>query len=220
MLNYFTANTIVELMCLVFAVICLMNDKNAVWRSMMFYLLVTCIAEFSGIYISSFKRNNHWVYNIFLICEIGFTNLMFFNLFNKYIKPNLVILIGMALLVVLYLMELYGHGFYTYNNSTYTVMSVMFVLYSLYYLSLLIKDDNYINLSRSAEFWWVVGTLFFYFANTVCNLFDDQLYAVMITPKHHLTYFIFKALNIILYSCWSYSFICRKWLTPTSKNLS
>ena len=29
----------------------------------------------------------------------------------------------------------------------------------------------------------------------------------------HLTYFIYKTLNVILYSCWSYSFICRKWLT-------
>ncbi len=219
-LDFFTANTIVEIMCLVFAVICLYKDGSLVWRSMILYLLITCVTELSGIYITKHKLSNHWVYNIFLLFEAGFTNLMFAHLFRQYIGRIYIILIGLIIFVGMYFYNLSQHGIFKYNSGTYIVISVSFVVYSLYYYYLLIKSDKYIQLNRSSEFWWVTGALFFYFASTVCNLFDDQLYAVMITPRHHLTYFIFKALNIILYSCWSYSFICRKWLTPTSKGLS
>jgi hypothetical protein len=72
-------------------------------------------------------------------------------------------------------------------------------------------------LKSSPEFWWVAGVLFFYFAATICNLFEEKLEDIVITSTQNLNYFVFKALNIILYSCWSYAFICRKWL-KTSKS--
>ena len=220
MLNYLTANTTIEIICLLFAVICLIKDPSLVWRIMILYLLITCVAEIFGIYIARQTHNNHWVYNIFLLFEEGFTTLMFSHLLNKYINSKPIIIIGLALFIISYIYEIVTHGFFRYNHITYTAMSVLFVLYSCFYYYLLLKDDHYIELKYSSEFCWVVGTLIFYFANTACNLFDDKLYSIMITPKHHLSYFIFKALNIILYSCWSYSFICRKWLTTTSKSLS
>jgi len=215
MLNFFTANTISEAICLIIAIICLISDHDLTWRIMIPYLLITCVAEFLGIYIG---RQNHWVYNLFIIFEAGFTNFIFARLLNKYTNSNFLIAVGISLFVISYFYEILIHGFFKYNNITFTIISVEFVLYSLYYYYLLLKDGDYIVLKYSPAFWWVAGTLFFYFAVTACNLFDDELYSVMVTPKHHLTYFIFKILNIILYSCWSYSFICKKWLTKTSQS--
>lgn len=218
MLTYLTPNTTIEIICFLVAVICLTTESNFVWRIMVLYLLITCIVEFSGVYFAIKMHNNNWVYNIFLLCETGFTNLMFFHLFNKYIKSKPLIIAGLALFTVLYILGLHDHGFFIYNNITYTAMSIVYVLYSLYYYYLLIKDEYYIKIKHSAEFWWVAGTLFFYFANTTCNFYEKKFEYIMITSKENLNYFIFAGLNIILYSLWSYSFICKKWATKKSKN--
>ena len=212
MISYLTPSTFAEFVCFLIAVICLKKDSNIVWRCMIGYLLLTCIIEIIGIYTGRKYHNNHWVYNLFLLPEIGFTFLMISHLLSSYKKKNnLVIMPGVVLLLLLYIYEIFSHGLFKYDFLTFTTMSVIFVLYSLYYYYLLLSDEQYLNLRRSPEFWWTVGVLFFYFGSTVCNMFNERLYSVMITSNHHLSYFVFKALNIILYSCWAYSFICRKW---------
>jgi len=182
---------------------------------MILYLFVTFSAEFIGLYIGRKYHSNQWLYNIFLLFEMGFTNLMFYYLFSRYTKNKLVIIISVILTIVLYINDLVTHGIFFYNNVTYSVMSVQFVLCSVFYFYLLIKDDKYVDLRYSAEFWWVAGILLFYFGNTASNLFDDKLYSIVNGQINDLTNFIFKVLNIILYGCWSYSFICRKWQTTT-----
>jgi hypothetical protein len=220
MLSYLTTSTTAEIICFLFAVICLSKDDSSVWRSMIIFLFITCVAEISGVYFGRKVHDNQWVYNIFIIFETGFINLMFFLIFKKNINSKPPLTVGLALFVLLYVGNLISNGFRVYSNLTYTVMSVLYVLYSLYYYYLLLKDERYINLSRSADFWWVAGTLFFYFSTTACNLFDEKLAHVMITSTETLNHFIFKSLNIILYGCWSYSFICRKWLIPTTSKVS
>ncbi|HTD99131.1 MAG TPA: hypothetical protein VK668_07570 [Mucilaginibacter sp.] len=224
MLNYFTLNTIVEIICFVVALICLVKDKSLAWRSMVLFLFITCVAELMGIHVKrlyladrAHVHPNLWLYNILLIFQAGFISLVFYHLLNKYSNSKPLILSGLALLAVIYIYEIVAHGIFKFNNLTNTVMSVMFVFYSLYYYYHLLKHDAYVNLKYEPAFWWIAGTLFFYFGITACNLFFDKLSTIVITPKHYLTYYIYNTLNIILYGCWSYSFICRKWLTRISE---
>ncbi len=93
-------------------------------------------------------------------------------------------------------------------------MSVLLVLYSLYYYFCLIKDDTFVNLKRDANFWWVTGVLFFYFGTTVFNVFYEQLTAIVLATKHDLKYlkYFHSFFNVILYGFWSYAIICRKWM--------
>lgn len=222
MLNYITINTAIEIVCFIFSLICLINDSSWVWKSMILYLFVTCVVETLGIIIPGPKNliSNHWLYNIFLLFEIGFTNLMFSYLLGQYTNSKPIIVIGLIISTSVYIYEIVQHSFFTYNYHTYTTTSVLFVFYSFYYYYLLLKDERYVRLKYSAEFWWVTGTLFFYFADTASNIFYNELRKVVLWNGYHLTFYIFRVLNIILYGCWSYSFICRKWLTPTSKSLS
>lgn len=217
-MNYFTLNTISELVCFAFSISCLIKDKSWVWRSMIVYLFVTCLAEFAGIYIEKVEHNNQWVYNIFLVFEGVFNILMFNHIFQKYKKNKLLTAIAIALFMLFYSFELIKHGFRIYNYSTYKVMSLLYVLYCLYYYYLLVKDDTYTELKFHSTFWWITGTLFFYFGNTACNFLDDKLSSIKIFGNEYLTYFIYKILNIILYAFWSYSFFCRKWLMLKSKS--
>ena len=141
---------------------------------------------------------------------------MFDSILNKYGKNKLIFFTGITLLSVIYIYEAITEGIFIYHNLTNTVMSVLFVLYSLYYFYQLLKDDAYINLSYSPGFWWVTGLLFFYFGSTACNIFFDNLSPEHSSSLKHLSAHIFKTLNILLYSCWSYSFICKKWQRQTS----
>lgn len=185
---------------------------------MILFLFITCVIEFSGTYIGIRYGNNNWEYNIFLMCESGFTSLMFINLFSKYTDSKPMIIYGLTLFVVCYATEMAYHSFLYYDNLTYGFMSIQFVLYSLYYFYLLLKDDAVVKFKYSPDFWWICGTLFFYFGSTACNLFYHQLDNIQIYRGEQLIDFIFKLLNVILYGCWSYSFICRKWIRKTLKD--
>ncbi len=213
---YFTFNTTVELLCLLVALVCLWGDKRLVWRSLILYLLIICIAEFTGAYLKKQHQPNQWVYNVLLIFQVGFTPVVFNSFFSRYIKTKLPLLAGVTVLLALYGYDLADHGFFRFNMITYNTMSVIYVLYSLYYFYLLLNDEEYVALPYSANFWWVAGVLFFYFGSTTVNLFREKI-APFNIAGHNLSYYIYIVLNIILYGCWCYSFICKKWIKTTSR---
>ncbi|MFD0795545.1 hypothetical protein ACFQZX_18125 [Mucilaginibacter litoreus] len=225
MLFYFTINTIVELLCLIMAIGCLYRQPDTVWKNMIFFMLVIVVAEFTGrhvkrIYLQDVQHNlsNAWVYNVLLIAQALFFSVQFKYLIGKHKAATYVIGCGLALIAVLYGFELHKHGFYVFNNDTYTVLLVMLICYSLYYYYLLLKDEDYIELKTSAGFWWVTGILFFCFGTIISTLFRDKLSAILVTSHNPLTYYIYNALNVILYGCWSYSFLCKRWQTPILKS--
>lgn len=208
MLKYFSPNITIEIICFVCAIAFLSKDNQTIWKSMILFLLVICITEIACILTKRTANGNNWVYNIYLMPEAGFTSIMFGHLISKYTKSKIIVLPGLALLFMLYLYEIYKHGIYNFNTLTTTIMSLLFICYGLYYYYLLIKDEQYINLKTYAPFWWVSGTLFFYFGSIVSNLYFSVLssdYLQLFSFRHA----IYILLNIILYSFWSYSFLCR-----------
>lgn len=223
MLLYFTINTTVEMICFLIALFCLMRDTSIAWRSMVVFLFIICITELAGVGIKIHNRSdrthiyqNVWLYNILLVFQACFISLMFQHLLNKYINSKRIIIIGLTLLATVYTCDILKHGILIYNEKTNTVMLILFVLYSLYYYYNLLKDDKYISLAYLADFWWVAGLLLFYFGSTASNIFFDNLSPYKASSLKDLSPLIFKCLNILLYGFWSYSFICRKWLTKTS----
>jgi hypothetical protein len=225
MLHFITINTAAELFCFFVAIFSLVNDSSLVWRSFVLFLFITCVTEILGIHLKELYladrahvHPNVWLYNILLIFQAGFVSFMFNHLIGKYVKSKPIIISGLALLAILYIYELLNHGIFKYNELTNTAMLVIFVLYSLFYFYNLIKDDQYVNLAYSSDFWWVAGLLLFYFGSTASNIFFDHLSPHKAISLRYLSSIIFKTLNVLLYSCWSYSFICRKWLTMTSKS--
>jgi len=210
--HYFTVSTVSELVCLLVS-FCLVNDRSLVWRSLILYMLITCLAEFSGVYIERTGSSNHWVYNILVIFDAGFMSLMFAHLFKRYEKSRFII-VGLILFIALYTYQLTTQGLFEYDNLTFASMSVVYVVYCLYYYLLLIRDEDYANIRYSPAFWWVTGAVFFYFGNTACNLFAYQFGDYKTYQR--LSYTIFKILNVLQYGLWSYSFICKRWLIAKS----
>src|SRR5471030_1038163 len=107
------AGNIIELICLITAFIGLRKDRNFAWRSFIAYMFITVVVEMVGAIIKrSHYHNNQWVYNIYIIFEAGFVSLMFQNLLGKYINSKPLILCGLAVIMLMYIYDIFAHGFF------------------------------------------------------------------------------------------------------------
>jgi len=124
----------------------------------------------------------------------------------------------LAILSIKYVYDVFYKSFWIFSQDTYTLLSVLIVLYGFIFYYYLLTDDSYIDLKYSSAFWWVSGIMIFCFGSMACNIFEERLNHVMVSG-HHLAYYIFRVLNVFLYGFWSFSFICRKWLSPAQGNI-
>jgi len=208
---YFTVNTITELICFLISLYCLFNERNNFWKSFIFYLLIVYLVETSGVYLRTLKHNNSMLYTAFLVAECAMMSLFFYHLYEKYKSKAALTLYGwLAFFMVIFTLELSENRFAAFPYKTAAVMSVVFVFASCYFYLLVIKDEHFRQLGSYPSFWIVNGILFYYFGGTACNIFYDYLVHQQISPFGiSVRYTIYNVLNILLYSCWSYAFICR-----------
>ncbi|WP_449288971.1 hypothetical protein [Mucilaginibacter lutimaris] len=208
---FFTFNTVSEFLCLLVAVIFLYREKSLAWKLFIPFLLLTCCVEVAGIYMREVMQvRNYPIYNLYLLFECGFTSYFFFHLYKAYYYRPIWLFTWLSLFTVMYITELVTHSGKQFAGDTATVMSVVFVLACLYFYYLKLKDEHFEHLTSSAPFWWVSGTLFFYFGSTVCNTFYTYLSNYeLITYSRSMRYIIFNVLDVTMYIFWSYAFICR-----------
>lgn len=209
--SYITVNTAAEWVCFLVSLLCLYKDKEPAWRLLVLFLLVTCLVELGGIYIrNELHRSNAWIYNIYLVTECGVESYFFYYLYKAYHNRRKLLVIWLVVFLLCYLAELISNSFAGYAFKTSVLLSVVLILASVYYYYLVLKEEQYRQLSTDAPFWWVNGTICFYFAGIASNIFFSYLVRDK-TPgiNHSARYIVFCILNVILYSGWSYSFICR-----------
>ncbi len=149
-----------------------------------------------------------WLFNIFIFFEISAILYGLYHCLKAYTNPNDILIIGAGIVYLMYFSFFINHPIADLNTNTITAMSVVFTLYCLYYYYLLLKDENFIEIKTHPQFWSVTGVLFYYFGSTMSNIFDG-LFTVKIISYYTLRYCIYIVLNLILYSFWLYSFICR-----------
>ncbi|MDN5284657.1 MAG: hypothetical protein JWR38_931 [Mucilaginibacter sp.] len=207
---YVTLNTVSELLCFLVGLFCLANDKQAIWKLLVVYLLFTLLVEVGGIHLRRVMHtSNVMLYNFALIMECLTVSIVFYQFYRNHKNKMAGLIIWLAVFFVCYFLELLSSGFKNFVFKTTSFMSIVFVLASMYYYYLILKDEEFRELKSYAPFWWVSGTLFFYFGSTACNVFYDYFMGDRTQLSGLVRYWIFCFLDIILYGCWSYSFICR-----------
>jgi len=200
MLAYLTINTAVELICFLVALLFLFREKAAAWKLFILYLFLMCLAEIGGIYLRKTYHHNSWLYNLFVPAECGMNSYFFYYLIRKFKPAFSLFWYWVLVFTIIYTIELTYRHLIGFVAVTTTVMSVVFVLASIYYYYLLIADQRYVRLKHDAAFWWVNGTMLFYFGSTATNLFFDYLLkypAQQFSSSVH--YIISAVLNILLY---------------------
>lgn len=208
---YITVNTVAEAFCFVVSLLCLYKDKEPAWRLFILFLLVTVVVEVCGIYVrTELHLPNFMIYNVFLLVECLVQSYFFYYLYKTYRNTQKQFTGWLIIFAFFYFTELVKSHFGAYVSASSTTMSVGLILASVYFYYLLLKEEKSRQLVTYAPFWWVNGTICFYFAGIACNLFFSYLVQDR-TPGigHSARYIVFSILNIILYLSWSYAFICR-----------
>jgi cell shape-determining protein MreD len=208
---YITLNTSAELTCFFVALVFLLKDKDPVWRMVIPFLMLTCLVEFFGIHMRKvWGVPNGLLYTLFLLAECSFISYFFHHLYKRYFNKPRWLFGWLAVFLTIYVTETTIRGFGSYASVSAIVMSIAFVLAALLFYYLKLKDEQFEPLLTSPSFWWVSGCLFFYFGGTACNVFFDYLKNNEVSSySGSIRHQIFIILNIILYSFWSVSFICR-----------
>lgn len=203
-------NNYIEYTCLLLAIFFLIRDKKNFWRIFLLYMVIVCATETTAAIISKvYHHYNAWLYNIFMLIEATFVSYGLYYFLKYYIKSiSYWILSSFCIILIANAFCIYQHGISTYNSLTASIMSVFFVIFSLLYFYVLLKDESFIDLKYHPAFWWVGGVLIFYFGGTIANFFDDIIQMKFFKDLNARS-IIYTALNLFLYGFWSYSFICR-----------
>ena len=220
MLPYITINTVAETLCFFVTLFALSNNKDPFWRSLTSFMLIVCVSEYLGIYV---KRRyladvhhvhpNGWVYNILMFFSVGFFSLVFYHLLSSQKAIKNIVAGGGIILIMIHVYSIISQSIYVYDELTKTTMSILFVLYSFIFYYYLLKDDSgFINIKLYGEFWWVTGTLFFYFGTTAYNIYYYKLASFVMNTHSTIVplKYVYNVLNIFIYSLWSYAFICKR----------
>jgi hypothetical protein len=221
MTAYITLNTASEFLCFCVSLFFLYKDTDRIWKGFIVFLLLTCLVELFGLYVRHvWHKPNFAVYNTFLLVECVVLNIFFYSLIKTNRSLKKLLIAWLLFFVLFYVGELYIRKFSAYVSTSSTLMSVELIVASIYYYYVLIKEEASKPLARYAPFWWVNGTICFYFAGIACNIFfnylvQDKTSSVTFSAR----YIIVSILNVILYASWSYSFICR-YLQRNSASLS
>jgi hypothetical protein len=204
-----TVNIAVELCCFLVALLCLRKERGF-WRLIIWFMFYTFGTELLARNLTMHHSGNQWLYNIYLLFESATIGYGFWLFSSRFNGNKSLFFISAALFVIVFLYESITGGLLRFHSLSNSILSVSMVIFSFRYYSLLLGEKGYFNLKKMPEFWWVSGSLFYYFGSTSCNLFFELLsHQNSAFFKFPVRYYIFNVIIIILYSCWSYAFICR-----------
>ena len=111
--------------------------------------------------------------------------------------------------LVMYGVESYQSGFEEYSTYASTFASIATIPFALCYFYFLMKEETYVDLLKHPPFLMVSGLLVYYFGAIVLAMFMQQLTEIYLSTGLPVRNIISLVLNFILYSSWSYAFICR-----------
>lgn len=156
------------------------EKKRRINQLILSALLLVFFYENLGLYLSSKKLVNHWVYNIFFFHLATWIHLFILNEF--IVRPLLKkIIVGLALSLFLFSGIPYGLGFFPYNELlNYLALlssSFMIIACSFFFIEFL-SNDAYLSINplKFSGFWISTALLFFYSVNFI--LFSSLTYII------------------------------------------
>lgn len=193
----------------------LVRIRKLNWAFLFFLSMIACE---TGVAFYSRWQGTHGINNLPSLHFMTFIEMLLGGLFFYLILEFKLLKRILILLVVIFLgyslvNSFYIQSIYDYNQIPRTLEGYLFVLFSFFYFYELLKRPELVQLSKTAEFWAVIG-FFTYFGTTqFVHLFSDY------TAKHYFYFYdTLRLLNIsmiiVYYSLFAFALWKKKKLTP------
>ena len=203
MIYFKIALIIVQLTAIFFAVNYWNSYKNTNQRYFLFLIIFSSLIDQGALLLSMFLQYRvNFLYNI-LIIVLGFFYLYWFSkiINNKKLIKLLVALFSFSTILSLICLNFYDYFF----TDLLTIETIIILICSILYFMELINNNNVINYYKSQRFWIVVGLLIFYIGFLPLHLLIAIIKANTVEYQSAIL-----ILNLILYGCYSYSFVVSK----------
>lgn len=206
----FPAIIVIEVSCFATALFFLKNTGNVVWTTIKWFILFAVLVEASLSFTGKILHwHNGWIINLYTPINFFIVSWSVYRL-SPYNKINLAFFIAANFIFLLFfLLEIFTKGFFAYSALSSVLSDCLLFIICNRFFYLLLKQDEWIEIQKHAAFWFVTGLFLFNFCSTVADIFDEQLNDLYIFSTVSLRYVLYIVFNLILYSCWSFAFICR-----------
>ncbi len=205
------------LFSLIIALFVYSNTRYSYIKIFPFFLLVTIIAEFLGLYFAKIHKPNVFIYNFFTVAEF-----IFYTLLIRHIIRNPKAKKIIAWCAVLYTATSIGNIFFfqgvqKFHTVTYSLGCLLIVIICFYYFMELFNSPRSEKLLADPSFWICSGLLFFYCCSFPLYAFSNFWFGFKWMRKSFTD--IINILNILLYSMFIIAFLCsrtRKYISSSS----
>jgi len=212
MLWFYTSIVDIVFVCFVCSVFFL-KQKNAGWyRHFIWFLGLSFLVELAG-YLCFFiyHTKNHFIFKFFMPVEAIFSFWAMAHIFKNLIRNTaLLFWVVTGSFIACYTIEVLSIQFTEYSSISSDVLSFAVIILCLLYYYLFLKQETYTNLWQHADFWVLTGFFLFYFVITASNYFFKHVSGINQKSIIPLRFSILIVINLILYGCWTYAFLCRK----------
>lgn len=180
-------------------------------------VLYTCFVEWSVLYKGKFmaEKTNAQIYNCYMLGQY----LAFAYYFQQIIQSSRVRKGIQAFLylypVFWYFLVFFVFQFNEWNSYVFIIGGVCTILWAIVYCYELLAADEPVMLRYNGTFWIAIGLVFFY----VCNVPYMGMYRFLTEYHTNLATLLWIPLqisNIVMYSLFTYAFVCQ--LTVTKKS--
>lgn len=156
----------------------------------------------------NYSRSNLWIYNAFTVIRGLFLLVFYYQVLTSVILKKM---IRVSIIIFIFgggLNYFFIQSPHHINNYTIVIANGLTIFLSLAFFRQLLKDKNIIKLSTHPLFWISLGN-FIYYSGTLpfFILFDYLLREHLPMALSYL--YINDALNIVLYSFYLISFLCK-----------
>lgn len=203
--------TLIVFLAFILSLFFLRKDRSW-WKHFKWFLLLSFLVEGTGyaMYFLFHLKNNYIIFNLFLPVEYIFISWLLSRLCSPYFNCYPVILVGLIITLGVYIYENTRPDFKGYSSNSTIVASVFFSFVCILYFYFFLKQRDYVSITTHPQFWIIVGIFLFYFSSIAVNFFFNLLSEENRKIFRPIRYYISVFLNFILYTSWSYAFICKR----------
>lgn len=177
-------------------------------------LAVVCITEtVAANFLKLGYKANYFIYNIYLLVSAPLYFILFYRMIMPAPRWRLLYLLMAAGTMIFMCINFFSEGRDVFNVSSYVVVLLLHILMCCILLAKLAMDETrQVIFTREPHFWIAAGVLIFSLGTVV--ILGLQRYIVEHSIKIfglHLYRVIMPALNVILYSSFTFSFyLCTR----------